>query len=254
VGLLVAGPAAVLAGGDSPEAPAAPPAAASPAASRETLAVETATLFRAARVVLSQRQAHINNPDLGDKGLTGGVVVAATKENYVAMAKRDFSLADEGSIEGKVQRAMFESIEEVMDQAQDLINEKGKGFKGFLPAVFGRQVAERFSKRMDGLVAIKLTAPKAYVRNRRNLPDEWESAVIEERFKSAGWETGKSHFEDGQSVRGRKAARLILPEYYQDSCLGCHGEPKGERDISGGKKEGGKLGELGGAISVVVYE
>ena len=51
----------------------------------------------------------------------------------------------------------------------------------------------------------------------------------------------------------RDAFRLLIPEYYGKSCLGCHGEPKGERDITGGKKEGGRLGELGGAISVSIY-
>ena len=38
------------------------------------------------------------------------------------------------------------------------------------------------------------------------------------------------------------------------ACLKCHGEPKGAKDITGGKKEGGKLGELGGAISFVLYK
>ena len=54
--------------------------------------------------------------------------------------------------------------------------------------------------------------------------------------------------------KGRNAFRLILPEYYKQSCLSCHGGPKGERDITGGKKEGGKLGELGGAISVTLFK
>ena len=52
--------------------------------------------------------------------------------------------------------------------------------------------------------------------------------------------------------KGRDAYRLILPEYYKKSCLGCHGGPKGSRDITGGKREGGKEGQLGGAISVTL--
>jgi hypothetical protein len=35
--------------------------------------------------------------------------------------------------------------------------------------------------------------------------------------------------------------------------LVCHGGPKGEKDITGGKKEGGKPGDLGGAISGAIY-
>ena len=60
-------------------------------------------------------------------------------------------------------------------------------------------------------------------------------------------------FTEDANHKGKPAFRLILPEYYKKACLNCHGEPKGEKDITGGKKEGGKLGELGGAISFVIY-
>ncbi len=42
----------------------------------------------------------------------------------------------------------------------------------------------------------------------------------------------------------------MLPLYYGKGCMGCHGEPKGETDVSGYKKEGAKEGDLGGAVSV----
>jgi hypothetical protein len=91
------------------------------------------------------------------------------------------------------------------------------------------------------------------VRNRRNRPDAWEAGVIEGKFKSSDWEKGKPFSEHGEH-KGRTGQRLILPEYYGASCLKCHGDPKGERDVTGGEKEGGKLDELGGAISVVIYD
>jgi len=148
---------------------------------------------------------------------------------------------------------MFDTINEVMAGAQPLINEKGKGFKGFLPAVFARMLAEGVSKRLNGKLYIKLTAPKSYVRNRRNRPDKWEGNAIETRFKSAGWKKGEP-FTEETTHKGKADFRLILPEYYGASCLKCHGEPKGELDVTGGKKEGGVLDELGGAISVVIYQ
>jgi len=42
------------------------------------------------------------------------------------------------------------------------------------------------------------------------------------------------------------------PEYAGPTCLSCHGAPKGERDVTGMKKEGWKEGELAGAISIVL--
>jgi len=44
-----------------------------------------------------------------------------------------------------------------------------------------------------------------------------------------------------------------VPEYYGEACLACHGNPKGEVDITGHPKEGGALGDLGGAISITLY-
>jgi general secretion pathway protein A len=44
----------------------------------------------------------------------------------------------------------------------------------------------------------------------------------------------------------------MLPVYIKPACLKCHGEPKGEKDIAGGIKEGYKEGEVRGAISVMI--
>lgn len=44
--------------------------------------------------------------------------------------------------------------------------------------------------------------------------------------------------------------RVMMPIYYEPECLTCHGEPKGDWDISGYPKKGAKPGDLAGAISV----
>jgi hypothetical protein len=55
------------------------------------------------------------------------------------------------------------------------------------------------------------------------------------------------------TVEGREAFRFLVPEYYQESCLSCHGQPQGELDITGYPKEGGEEGALGGVISVTLF-
>jgi hypothetical protein len=221
-------------------------------AEKGKIALETATLFRAARAVISDHQDLINDAAKGDKGLSGAVVIEKAKQNYKKAKGHDIPQEDSASLSSQVQTALFTAINEVMDNAQPLINEPGKGFKGFLPAVFAKQVADAASRKLEGKVFIKLTAPKELVRNRANRPDEWESNVIEGKFKSAGWTKGQE-FSEAAPHKGRPGLRLLIPEYYGQSCLACHGIPKGERDITGGLKEGKALGDLGGAISVVVY-
>ncbi|VAX10540.1 Two-component system sensor histidine kinase [hydrothermal vent metagenome] len=213
---------------------------------KDALSNELTTMFRSARAVISQNQGLINDASKGDKGLSAEVVIAKANENFIKATGHDF-----GS--DAAHEAMLSAIGSVMDQAQPLINEKDKGLKGFLPAIFAKQVADAFSSNMAGKMQIKLTAPKAYVRNRANRPDKWEQMVIEEKFKATGYAKGKP-FSEIAKAKGKDAYRYILPEYYKDSCLKCHGDPKGERDITGGKKEGGKLGELGGAISLTIFK
>ncbi len=217
------------------------------ALSDEDVAKNMTTLFRAARAVISHNQTHINDASKSDKGLSGDFVASKAKENFSKATGHDL---DDNSDDAT---AMLNAIRTVMDQAQLLINEEGKGFKGFLPAIFAKQVADEFTKNMDGKMRIKLTAPKKYVRNRANRPDRWESDIINNKFMSTSYENGKP-FSEIAMHKNREAYRYILPEYYNESCLKCHGRPKGERDITGGKKEGGKLGELGGAISFTIYK
>ncbi len=216
------------------------------------VALEITRLFRSARGVISAHQKHINDPNEGDKGLTPEKVIEEAKVKYKAVSNEEFRLEAGTTLKGLGQLAMLNAIREVMTNAQPLINERGRGFKGFLPAVFARLVADSFNRLMKGRAYIKLTAPRQYIRNRSNRPDKWEHNVIENAFKSASYTKDKPFMEEARH-RGRSAFRLMIPEYYNKTCLGCHGEPRGERDITGGKKEGGKLGELGGAISFAIY-
>ncbi len=223
------------------------------AATDEEVAVSLATLLRASRAVISKNQKHINDPAVGDKGLSSAMVVKTAKDNYKAATGSSLDDIDPGSMQGKLIQAQLKAITEVMNEAQENINRKDVGLKGFLPAVFARLVTQKFKTSADGAATLKLTAPKEWVRNRANRPDKWEHNVIDKTFKSPDHPKNK-HVTETTKVKGKDAFRLILPEYYKQSCLGCHGDPKGERDITGGKKEGGKLGQLGGAISVVLFK
>lgn len=218
----------------------------------EDIAKEMATVFRSARAVITKNQAHINDPAIGDKGLSPDAVIAAAKENYKTATGHDLTI-DPATKAGEYLQAELDAIAAVMKEAQPLINEQGKGFKGFLPAVFAGQVAAKTSEALKGKAELKLTAPKEFVRNRANRPDEWEENVIENKFKTPAW-TKDAGFSEATQKDGKNVFRFILPEYYVEGCLACHGEPKGELDITGGAKEGAKLGDLGGAISVTLYQ
>ncbi|MCC6220233.1 MAG: DUF3365 domain-containing protein [Deltaproteobacteria bacterium] len=212
----------------------------------EQISTEITTYFRAARAVISDNQDLINNPDIGNKDLTATKVEEMAKNKYYDMTSMPLPF-NESVV------ALTNAIRSVMDQAQDNINKPGVRYKNFLPAVFAKKVADAFNREMRDKMFIKLTAPSTYVRNLANHPDSWEATVLDTRFSLPTWTKGKAFFEENLH-RGKQAFRFILPEYYGNSCLKCHGEPKGSLDITGGRTEGGKLGELGGAISLAIYK
>ena len=225
---------------------------AAPAKDDMAIAQSLAEMLRDARTVISDQQDLINNPQLGDKHLTGKVVLDQAIAKYSKDTGVDPRKLDPASREGRLLRAMMGAIVEVVDDNQPTINEKGTGFKGFIPAVFARLVAESFDHLAKGEAEVKVTAPLELVRNRKALPDPWETQVIEKRFLDRAWPAGKP-FSAEVETNGRPAFRVMVPEYYVESCLACHGSPKGQMDITGYPKEGGKLNDLGAAISITLY-
>jgi hypothetical protein len=245
-GLPAAALIVLLAAGGMPLCAANPPPDNDPA-----IAQSLAEMLRDARTVISDNEDLINNPDIGDKHLTGPKVLADAIGLYKKDTGADPTTINPSSYQGRMMRAMMHAIVEVMEENQVTINEKGTGFKGFIPAVFGRLVSESFNGLAKGEAEVKITAPPDLVRNLRALPDAWETKVIHTKLLNPDWPHGKPYSATVE-INGRPAYRFAVPEYYTQSCLACHGTPKGALDITGYPKEGRKLGDLGGVISITL--
>jgi hypothetical protein len=232
--------------------PVAALAASEATADDPLIAQSLAEMLQDARTVVSNNQDLINNPDIGDKGLTGKVVLDKTMQLYKSDMGVNPETVDPNTRHGRLLRAMMESIVEVVDANQETINAKGMGFKGFIPAVFGRLVCEAFARNAGGEAEIKITAPPGFVRNRKARPDSWEESIMTTKLLAPDWPRGEPYSAMAEA-KGRPAYRIAVPEYYAESCLACHGSPKGEMDITGYPKEGGKAGDLGAVISITLY-
>ncbi len=217
------------------------------------IALSLADVLRASRTEIANQQARINDPDIGDKGLSADVISSNIIKALAANGKADPTAADPSTLEGRLLIAQLEAIREIINENQMLINSKDIGFKGFVPAVFTQLVNERFGEKVGTEAELKVTAPVHLVRNRKARPDKWERSVIEDRFSAADWPTGKL-FAENTADSGGDAFRVMVPEYYGQACLSCHGAEKGEMDITGYPKEGGALGDLGGSISITLYQ
>jgi len=210
----------------------------------ETIALTIADYLIAGRVVVAENQQLINDASKDDKGFTPEVYDKQVSREFLKRSGIDIKSLIPSDNFNKSLIAIHEAAKEVVAGAQSQINEPGKGFKGFIPAIFGKRVGDRFYKKSG--ITIKQTSMK--FRGDYNKPDDFETVVLN-KFEAAG--KGSTYFEE-KKFGDFRVLRYMTPLYIEKSCLPCHGEPAGERDISGRIKEGYKEGELRGAISVIV--
>jgi hypothetical protein len=209
-------------------------------------------MLRASMSVISSKQSEINDPAIGNKGLDGKSVLAESVKLYRQQTGHDPDAIDVESRHGRLLRALMDAIVEVMNRNQSMLNETGVAFKGFIPPMFARLVNEEFGIRARGEAELKNTAPPSLVRNRQARPDAWETDVMASHFLSMNWPKGQPFSATVQNNEG-SSFRMMIPGYYTQPCLSCHGEPKGQIDITGYPKEGGKLGDLGAAVSITLF-
>ena len=121
----------------------------------EAIANSLATMLQAARSVISDSQPLINDPSLGNKGLTGKVVLERTLQAYRAATGSDPLAGDPESRAVHLLRDQMDAIVEVVDANQETLNAEGTAFKGFIPAVFARLVNEAFARRAGDEARVK---------------------------------------------------------------------------------------------------
>lgn len=205
-----------------------------------------AMLLSAGRTVIDRNQSLIDDANKADKGFTPALFERQVVEEFrnrtgVDLAKPALTHLST-RITGLLQ-ALLAASKDVVTEAQPAINQPGVGYKNFIPATFGSRVADRFS-RTSG---IRLKQTTLAPRNPKNAPDAYEEAVLQRLLIQPSQSVTISEMPAGDN-----SLRLLIPIYYRQDCLKCHGEPAGQMDISGYPKEGAQEGDLAGAISVSV--
>jgi hypothetical protein len=211
----------------------------------EVVAEHLIELVKIGRVVVSEHQDTINDAAKSEKGFTSDFVADQVMERFRKKTKIDLRIPNVVP-QANFYLALVEAEREVVDEAQPVINRQGIGFKGFFHAVFARRVGEHFYKRTG--VRMKLTGTD--YRSPNSKPDEFEQEVL--RMFSDPRHPKNQVYVRNTVIDGKPVLRMMDPEYAAASCLSCHGAPKGERDITGMKKEGWKEGGFAGAISLVL--
>ncbi len=224
------------------------PAQAVERAEAEETARLLAKLLQSGRMVIERNQSLIDDPHKGEKGFTPDLFEQQLAQEFRLKTGIDLTSLSKTPVSTalpplakELLPALVQASREVIREAQVVINQRGIGYKNFIPATYGSQASARFSKSSH----VRLKQTTIQPRNPKNEPDEYEASVLK-------WLAGRPRAEAyvSELTEEGRTLRVVMPIYYAKDCLTCHGEPKGDLDISGYPKEGRKEGDLAGAITV----
>ena len=214
----------------------------------ERIASLLAQALISGRAVTARYQEVINRDQSADKGLTPAFFLEEMCREFEKRTGIDLRALEPTSARNRLLLAFLAASRKTFEHAQPLINMQGLGFKGFIPAVYGRETGKHF-RDMTG---ITLKQASDQYRNLANAPDAFETAKIE-ALRAAGAErtTGSGEYLE---LEDQRVYRYMQPIYIVQACLKCHGDPSTPeaRDIAGRKMEGYRIGDLRGVISVTI--
>ncbi len=213
----------------------------------ETTARLLAVLLDSGRNVINEHQVPFDEQENAGNDFTSDMFERQLLDVFHSRSGtdlRDLSAARIPSGAKKLLKELVLVSKQVVAEAQPEINRQGGGLKEFIPAIFGARVATRFTERTH--VRLKQTALAP--RNPLNVPDAVERTALE-AFADSSYPREKVISE----VTAKSGSvRLMFPLYTTRKCLDCHGDPKGELDRTGYPREGLRLGQNAGAISVMI--
>jgi general secretion pathway protein A len=211
----------------------------------EKTAQQLATLLKVGRLIVDRNQTLIDDPRKGDKGFTPEVFEQQVLDEFIRQTNIDLKHLPSQlpSLAKELLPVLLQSSKEVVADAQLVINQRGIGYKNFIPATFGSQAARKFSNRSH----VKMKQTTLNPRNLKNTPDAYEENMLKRLATQPASDNSITEWIDNQTT-----LRALTPLYYSHDCLACHGNPKGILDISGYPREGAQEGDLAGAISIQI--
>lgn len=145
--------------------------------------------------------------------------------------------------EARVLSAEIGAAWDYIDAVQPQINRATGETSGIYCAVAAKDIAKRFSAGS----AYSIRYIRGNPRNTEDAPDDFERKALSS-FEEGVVEEYYGLEHQGDSSVFRYVGLLEI----EDGCLPCHGDPAGEKDITGYAKEGMAEGDVAGAVSIVM--
>lgn len=177
------------------------------------------------------------------------VIVAAAGAVYLAFCDSAQQAEVEAKVlaEARTLNKQMLAAWDYIDDAQIAINTDKDGsydFKNVYCAVAGKGIARRFTQAADGYV---IRYVRENPRSGTDVPDEFEQRAL--NHFSVG---GSAEYYEVTAMDGTPVLRYSSVLTVRNNCLECHGGPAGEKDVTGFIKEGMEMGDVAGAVSMVI--
>lgn len=160
-----------------------------------------------------------------------------------ARAQMENELREKGQVLAQQMDAMWEFMASNQDRLEQISYTDDGVYQGLHCAIVGRSIGALFTSQSSYSTKFVNFEP----RNRADVPDAFESAAL-----TAFNDGSATEYYEIADVGGVEVFRYAAPMRIEANCLECHGEPAGEIDVTGFPKEGWQLGDVGGAISLVM--
>ncbi|NQZ81979.1 MAG: DUF3365 domain-containing protein [Colwellia sp.] len=215
---------------------------------------QVSKMYISSMVFLFKHQWLINQKG-GDKSeLFSEPFINNIKRVYEEKYQEDFPKSDHIA-----KKMLLQSMIEVMEDNRPILTDADIGFKGIIPATFASQLGRKLAIKGIGL-KIKFTRMNEGIRNKANIPDAWESAMIQKIIK-----VPKIYYDANAVVDGKAVYRQFTPLPMKPYCLKCHGtmadNPLNEGkdrsqwtniDMTGFEMENWKITDFGGGVSILM--
>ena len=158
----------------------------------------------------------------------------------------DTALRSKALAEARTLGVEMAAVWDYIDSQQTAINYNSNGkydFKGIYCSVAGKAIARRFTMQSNGYTI-------RYVRDNPRTPTDSPDSF--ERLALDAIYDGSQEYYDIAAFDSKESFRYVSVLRYKYGCLSCHGDPKGEPDETNYPKEGMAIGDVAGAISIII--
>ena len=158
-------------------------------------------------------------------------------------AQMENELREKGQVLAQQMDAMWEFMASNQYRLEQISYTEDGVYQGLHCAIVGRSIGALFTSQSSYATRFVNFNP----RNLADEPDEFDAAALDAfNAGSAAEYYGITEYE------GEEVFRYLAPMRIEENCLDCHGEPAGEIDVTGYEKEGWSIGDVGGAISIIM--